>query len=115
MNATAIVEFRAHLLVASLIATLLQGLVIGGMLVLEMPEAWFTSSVFRAASICVVVAGVAVVRYVAAVAFWGAHRRGHLSLDAAGHNLIAISDMCPYAQLVLLHVRLNRRRYGVVV
>lgn len=115
MNATAIVEFRTHLLVASLIVTLLQGLVIGGMLVLDMPEAWFTSSVFRTASICVVVVGVVAVRYVAAVAFRRAHRQGHLSLDATGHILIAISDMCPYAQLVLLHMRLNRRRYGVVV
>ncbi|WP_321818789.1 MULTISPECIES: hypothetical protein [unclassified Paraburkholderia] len=112
VSAALIDEFRAHLLVASLVAVLFQLMVFGWALMFDDVEAFCSTVDFRE-GVCVgVVVGVLAVRHIADCAYERARRDGCLMFDKSGHDPVSIIDGCRYPQLVMLHVRLNRRRFG---
>ncbi|MFP6560809.1 hypothetical protein WJ542_21280 [Paraburkholderia sp. B3] len=111
MNSSTIDQWRAHLLVASLAATLIQAIVLASMLVLAAPETFFTSTAFRLGVGGMVIAAVFLTRRVAGSAFRSALASNHVWLGGERHCTVSLSSDCPRRALVVLYVRLNRRTF----
>lgn len=109
MNLPTVDQWRAHLLVASLAAILIQAIVLGSMLLLDVPVAFFTSTVFRLGVMAAVVASVFLTRRIAGSAFRSALAGNHVWLGGKRHCTVSLSSHCPRRALVVLYVRLNRK------
>jgi hypothetical protein len=111
MNPATIDQCRAHLLVASLAAALIQVMVLGAMIVFDVPVAVFTSNAFHLAVVALVVAAVFLTRKFSDSAFRAALAGNHVWLGNTRHRTVTLSSHCPRRALVVLHVRLNRKRF----
>lgn len=107
MKRAVVDQCRAYLLVASLAAVLLQVAVLAAVLVFDVPQALFTTSVFRLCVMVWVVAAVIVTRKLSGSAYRTAVAGSHISIDSKLKGAVALSSGCPRRALVVLYLRLN--------
>ncbi len=104
---------RAHLLVASLTAVGAEALVCVALLVLPVPQRFFSSTSFRLLAIAVIVGGVIVAREFAQAAFESAIEK-HYAMAGRPVGVasrFAVEADCPRRWLVVLHLRLTGKPF----
>ncbi len=114
MHPSTVDQWRAHLLVASLAATVIQAAVVGALLVFDVPVAFFASAAFRLGAIATIAAAVLLIRGLAAFAFRAALANHFVQLGGDRHEThepVTLSHHCPRRALVVLHIRLNRKKF----
>lgn len=111
MSPAAIGECRAHLFVASLSAMLIQLVLLPSLIFLGARETLFTTLTFRLAIGAIVVAALFGVRALSRSAFRSAVASRHVRYRSPTRQIAFISPACPRRALVILHVRLNRRKF----
>lgn len=113
MKRSTVIQCRAYLFVGSVAALIIQVAVVGSMLVFDVPAAVFASSAFRVAVVAIVVASVLAAQWVAARSFRVALARHDIVFADEGHSNITLSSQCPRRAFVMLHLRLNPRRFAM--
>jgi hypothetical protein len=97
--------FRAHLIVASAAAMVIQLAALTAIFVAGVPEHFFETSIFRLAAIVLILSMVGATRYFARTAFVAAIARNDVTILDAERRLLSVSKTCPQRQLVVLHAR----------
>ncbi|MFL9922121.1 hypothetical protein PQR75_43915 [Paraburkholderia fungorum] len=97
--------FRAHLIVASAAAMLIQLVALTAIFVAGVPEHFFETAIFRLAAVVLIPSIVAVTRYFARSAFVAAIARNDVTFLGAQRRLVSVSATCPRRKLVILHAR----------
>jgi hypothetical protein len=96
---------RAHLIVASAAAMLIQLVAFTAIFVAGVPEHFFETAIFRLAGVVLILSIVAATRYFARSAFVAAIGRNDVTFLDAQRRLVSVSATCPQRQLVVLHAR----------
>jgi hypothetical protein len=95
--------FRAHLMVASAAAILIQLVALTAIFVAGVPERFFGTAIFRLAALVLILGMVGAIRYFARSTFVSAIGRNDvISLDTQS-RLVSVSASCPQRRLVMLH------------
>jgi hypothetical protein len=97
--------FRAHLIVASAAAMLIQLVALTTISVAGVPEHFFETPIFRLAAVVLILSMVGATRYFARIAFVAAIGRNDVTFLDAECRLVSVSETCPQRQLVILHAR----------
>ncbi|WP_322015695.1 hypothetical protein [Paraburkholderia sp. J12] len=111
MKPPLIEQLRTYLQLAALSAILIQAVVFIAILVLQVPQAVFTSAPFRVGAAVAVALSVYAMRGLARDAFRDALASRHARLVGWQRRTVALGPECPRRLLVLLHVRLNRHTF----
>ncbi|MBR8208468.1 hypothetical protein KDW61_07330 [Burkholderia cenocepacia] len=114
MAPSTIEQWRAHLLVAALAGMFIQCVVLVSLLAWRVPEAFFTTTTFRAWIVVALVTAILSIRKLAGEAFKAAAACGCVRMTGIDRRTIVVSSDCAYRWLVVLHIRLNGNRYGGV-
>lgn len=104
-------QWRAHLLVASMVGTVIQAGVLVCILLLRVPEGAFTQPAFRVGVVVTVVLAVLLVRRFARAAFRAAIAGRHARTGSEQDGTIFLSPHCPQRILVVLYMRFNRQQF----
>lgn len=111
MSSAVVDECRAHLFVASLSGMLVQVVMSLAVLLLGVPETMFETSAFRLAIDAILIAMLFGVRIFSRSAFSSAVAHHHVRFRGTTGQVVFISRACPRRAFVILHVRLNCRRF----
>jgi hypothetical protein len=111
MKPPLIEQLRAYLQLAALSAILIQAVVFIAIVVLQVPQAVFTSALFRIGAALAIAVSVYAMRGLARDAFRDALASRHARLVGWQRRTVALGPECPRRLLVLLHVRLNRHTF----
>ncbi|WP_124604610.1 hypothetical protein [Burkholderia sp. Bp9142] len=114
MTPSTIGRWRAHLLIAALAGMFIQCCVLVSLLVLRVPEAFFTTMMFRAWAFVAVGTAILAARKLSEAAFRAAAVRGHVRVTGIDRRTVVVSSDCAYRLLVVLHIRLNGNRFARV-
>ncbi|WP_063791552.1 hypothetical protein [Burkholderia sp. Bp9031] len=114
MTSSTIGRWRAHLLIAALAAMFIQCFVLMSLLVLRVPEAFFTTTIFRAWVFVAVGTAILSARKLSDAAFRAAVVCGHVRVTGIDRRTVVVSSDCAYRLLVVLHIRLNGNRFARV-
>jgi hypothetical protein len=97
--------FRAHLIVASAAAMLIQLVALTAIFVVGVPEHFFETSIFRLSAVVLILSIIGATRYFARTAFVAAIGRNDVTILDTERRLLSISETCPQRRLVILHAR----------
>ncbi|RKU04597.1 hypothetical protein C7H84_00005 [Burkholderia sp. Nafp2/4-1b] len=81
---------------------------------MRVPEAFFTTMVFRAWIFIAVATAILAARKLSDAAFGAAFVCGHVRVTGIDRRTVVVSSDCAYRLLVVLHIRLNGNRYARV-
>jgi hypothetical protein len=115
MRPSTIEQLRAHLVVASLAATLIQIPVLIAMLFFRVPASVFMLPSLRLGMLATVVCIVFFIRGRSRAAFRSAVASGHVSVNGRRRPTVSLSPQCPRRLLVAFHLKLNSRLFDRTV
>jgi hypothetical protein len=115
MSPSTIRQLRAHLVLASLAAALIQVLVLIAMLVFRVPARIFMVPSLRLGMLAAIVCIVLFIRGRSRAAFMSAVASGHVIVNGWQRGVISISPQCPRRLLVVFYLRLNSRLFDRTV
>jgi hypothetical protein len=109
MRPSTIEQLRAHLVLASLAAAMIQVLVLIAMLIFHVPARIFMLPSFRVGMLVAVVCIVLFIRGRSRSAFRSAVASGHVSVNGWRRRTVSMSPQCPHRLLVVFYLKLNSR------
>jgi len=109
MNSSTIERWRAYRVVASFAAAAIQVAAFFALLVLRVPQDFFTSPLFHLGVVAIVACSATVARWLAQQAFRDALASRHARLVGGRQRTVALSAQCSRRLLVLPHVRFDRQ------
>jgi len=103
----AVRAIRAHLILASAAAMVIQMAALTAIFVAGAPEHIFETSTFRLAAVVLILSMLGATKYFARTAFVAAIGRNDVTILDAERRRLSVSKTCPQRQLVVLHARLG--------
>ncbi|WP_109482697.1 hypothetical protein [Paraburkholderia sp. C35] len=107
MKHTTVRMIRAHLVTASVAATVIDVCVISLLFICKFPQTLFETASFRLLTFALLLAAVLITRRAAHVAFRAALRRHHAHFIGPRRDAVCVSAICPARGLVILHLHLT--------